>query len=280
MIPWSGFFLFIYQYRAFFTFLVLELFAVWMFLENNQFQGTRFFNSSNRVAAAINGFSQNTADYFSLRQVNKDLAEENARLRYELEKRNRQLGYAVTVPVDSLIIKQFEFVSAKVVNNSVGRFTNFITINKGSKEGIEPGMAVISQVGVVGKVKVTSPNYSVVTSLLNVDVMVSGVLKRTGHFGTIQWDGADPDYIHLKYIPRHVQPVVGDSVITSGYSGVFPEGIFIGTIADIQLGKEAPFYLLKVKLAQDFRSLSWVTVIRNRLVNELDSLELHIPNFQ
>ncbi|MFN3839174.1 MAG: rod shape-determining protein MreC [Cyclobacteriaceae bacterium] len=273
-------FLFIYQYRAFFTFLVLEFIAVWMFLENNQFQGTRYFNSANRVVAAVNGFSQNAFDYFNLRQVNQVLAEENARLRYQLEMRNQQLVHTATLPVDSTVIKQFDFVSAKVVNNSVGRFTNFITINKGSKDGIEPGMAVISQAGVVGKVKVTSPHYSVVTSLLNVDVMVSGVLSRTGHFGTVQWDGSDPDFIHLKYIPRHVQPVVGDSVITSGYSGVFPEGIFIGTIADIQLSKEAPFYLLTVKLAQDFRSLSWVLVIRNKLLNELDSLELNVPNFQ
>lgn len=273
-------FLFIYQYRAFFTFLVLELFAVWLFLENNQFQGARFFNSSNRIVASINGFSQNTADYFSLRQVNKALAEENVRLRNELERPNRQLEHVTGITPDSAIIKQFEFVSAKVVNNSVSRFTNFLTINKGSKEGVEPGMAVISQAGVVGKVKVTSRHYSVVTSLLNVDVMVSGVLKRTGHFGTLQWDGSDPDVIQLKYIPRHVKPVIGDTVITSGYSGVFPEGIFIGTVADIQLSKEAPFYLLTVKLAQDFRSLSWVTVIRNRLLNELDSLELRVPNFQ
>lgn len=273
-------FLFIYQYRAFFTFLVLELFAIWLFLENNQFQGARFFNSSNQVVAAINGFSQNTADYFSLRQVNKTLAEENVRLRYELEKRNRHLEHITGMATDSLIIKQFEFVSAKVVNNSVSRFTNFLTINKGSKEGVEPGMAVISQAGVVGKVKVTSRHYSVVTSLLNIDVMVSGVLKRTGHFGTVQWDGSDPDAVQLKYIPRHVKPVIGDTVITSGYSGVFPEGIFIGTVADIQLSKDAPFHLLTVKLAQDFRSLSWVTVIRNRLLNELDSLELRVPNFQ
>lgn len=273
-------FLFIYQYRAFFTFLVLELVAVWMFLENNQFQGARFFNSANSVAAAITGFSQNTADYFSLRQVNRALAEENARLRYELEKRNRQLENITGATADSAIIKQFDFVTAKVVNNSVSRFTNFLTINKGSINGVEPGMAVISQAGVVGKVKVASRNYSVVTSLLNVDVMISGLLKRTGHFGTVQWDGSDPDYIQLKYIPRHVKPVVGDTVITSGYSGVFPEGIFIGTISDVKLSKEAPFYLLTVKLAQDFRSLSWVTVIRNRLLPELDSLELRVPDFQ
>ncbi|QOI96400.1 MAG: rod shape-determining protein MreC [Flammeovirgaceae bacterium] len=273
-------FLFIYQYRAFFTFLVLELVAVWLFLQNNQYQGARFFNSANGVVAAINGFSKNMADYFSLRQTNQALAEENAMLRYELEKRNRQLESKYAAVTDSAVINQYTFVSAKVVNNSVSRFTNFLTINKGSDDGLEPGMAVISQAGVVGKIKVTSRHYSVVTSLLNVDVMVSGVLKRTGHFGTVQWDGTNPDFVLLKYIPRHVKPVRGDTVLTSGYSGVFPEGILIGTVSDVQLSKEAPFNLVTVKLAQDFRRLAWVTVIRNRLLPELDSLELRVPNFQ
>lgn len=273
-------FLFIYQYRAFFTFLVLELVAVWLFLQNNQYQGARFFNSANGVVAAINGFSKNMADYFSLRQTNQALAEENAMLRYELEKRNRQLENVKSVTADSAIIRQYNFVSAKVVNNSVSRFTNFLTINKGSDDGLEPGMAVISQAGVVGKIKATSRHYSVVTSVLNVDVMISGVLKRTGHFGTVQWDGSNPDYIHLKYIPRHVKPVKGDTVITSGYSGVFPEGILIGTVSDVQLSQEAPFNLVIVKLAQDFRRLAWVTVVRNRLLPELDSLELRVSNFQ
>ncbi|MCK6616026.1 MAG: rod shape-determining protein MreC [Cyclobacteriaceae bacterium] len=273
-------FLFIYQYRAFFTFLVLELVAVWLFLQNNQYQGARFFNSANGVVAAINGFSKNMADYFSLRQTNQALAEENAMLRYELEKRNRQLENIKSVTADSAIIRQYNFVSAKVVNNSVSRFTNFLTINKGSDDGLEPGMAVISQAGVVGKIKATSRHYSVVTSVLNVDVMISGVLKRTGHFGTVQWDGSNPDYIHLKYIPRHVKPVKGDTVITSGYSGVFPEGILIGTVSDVQLSQEAPFNLVIVKLAQDFRRLAWVTVVRNRLLPELDSLELRVSNFQ
>lgn len=271
-------FLFIYQYRAFFTFLVLELLGAWMFMENNPYPGARFFNSANSVAAAINGFSKNAFDYFSLREVNQTLAEENARLRRQLQQKLQHLQSAGTINVDSAVINQFDFVNAKVVNNSVSRFTNFITINKGNDDGIEPGMAVISSSGAVGKVKVCSRHFSVVTSLLNVDIMISGVLKRTGHFGTVQWDGADPDFTLLNYIPRHVKPIVGDTIVTSGYSGVFPEGIPIGTVADIQLSSEAPFYQLKVKLAQDFRRLAWVSVIKSNLLPELDSLEQHVPN--
>jgi rod shape-determining protein MreC len=270
--------LFIYQYRAFFTFLVLELFCSWMIIENNQYQGASYFNSANSFVASVNGFSYNVREYFGLREVNRVLAEENTTLRGKLEQFNQ--GFQSPEMKDSAIIKRFDFVSAKVVNNSVDRFTNFITINKGKDAGIESGMAVISSQGVVGKVKMTSDHFSVVTSVLNIDVMVSGILKRTGYFGTIQWDGTDPDYTNLNFIPRHVNPMVGDSIYTSGYSGIFPEGILIGTIANIERTKEAPFYDLKVKLSQDFRKVSFVAVVKSNLLHELDSLEQQIPDMQ
>ena len=228
------------------------------------------------MIASVNGFSYNVREYFGLREVNRVLAEENAMLRRKLEQRNQ--GFQAPEMRDSAIIKRFDFVSAKVVNNSVDRFTNFITINMGKDSGIESGMAVISSKGVVGKVKLTSEHFSVVTSVLNIDVMVSGVMKRTGYFGTIQWDGSDPEYINFNFIPRHVEPMVGDSIVTSGYSGVFPEGILIGTIATMEKTKEAPFYELKVKLAQDFGKLSYVAVVKSNLLPELDSLEQRIPN--
>ncbi len=269
--------LFIYQYRAFFTFLVLEVFCSWLIIENNQYQGAYFFNSSNRFVANLNGFSQDVREYFSLREVNSVLAEENTTLRRKLEQRNQSLQSSLQ---DSSIIKRFDFVTAKVVNNSVSRFTNFITINKGKDAGIEPGMAVISPQGVVGKVKITSKHFSVVTSVLNIDLMISGVMKRTGYFGTIQWDGGNPEFINFNFIPRHVQPVTGDTIITSGYSGIFPEGILIGTIAEKSINEGAPFYDLKVKLAHDFRKLSYVAVVKSNLLHELDSLEQRIPDLQ
>jgi rod shape-determining protein MreC len=167
-----------------------------------------------------------------------------------------------------------------VINNSVDGYTNYITINKGSADGISAGMAVMSSMGAVGKVKRTSRHFSVITSLLNINLRVSGLLKRTGHFGTIQWNGRDPQIVDFDFIPRHVKPVVGDTVITSGYSGVFPEGIVIGTIEEIELMDETPFYEMKVKLVQDFHKLSFVTVIKSNLLHELDSLEQHIPDMK
>src|SRR5688572_17248108 len=149
-------FLFLYHYRAFFTFLVLELFCSWLIIENNQYQGASYFNSANSFVANINGFSQNVREYFSLRETNSVLAEENTLLRKQLEQRNQSVQPSIA---DSTIIKRFDFVTAKVVNNSVSRITNFVTINKGSNEGIQAGMAVISPQGVVGKVKMTSDHF-------------------------------------------------------------------------------------------------------------------------
>lgn len=267
-------FYFIYKYRAFFTFLVLELTCVWLIVENNNYQGARFYNSSNTVVASLNNFSQSIRDYFLLRDQNAVLAEEVAHLRKQLEVNNQRLQVFDSVTVkDSLLISRFDFVSAKVVNNQVDRVKNFITINKGENAGLKPGMAVISSAGAVGKIKAVSKHYSVVTSLLNIDVMVSGLLKRTGHFGSVKWDGRDPDRINLMYIPRHVKPVKGDTIVTSGYSAIFPEGIAIGTVDEVILQDAELFYTLKIKLAQDFRKLSFVTIVKSQLKHEQDSLE-------
>ena len=265
---------FFYQYRAFFTFLVLEVFCAWLIISNNSYQGAQFFNSSNSAIASMNNFSQGIRNYFLLSDQNSVLAEENANLRRQLEK-NIQLRQLIDTlaGVDSSIVNRFDFVSAKVVNNQVDRYKNFITISKGANAGIMPGMAVISPLGVVGKVKVVSDHYSVVTSILHIDVMVSAELKRTGHFGTVQWTGRDPQEINFLYIPPHVKPEIGDTVITSGYNAVFPPGVMIGTISKKDLDKEALFYELKIKLSQDFQKLSYVTVVKSRLKHEQDSLE-------
>ena len=273
--------LFIYQNRAFFTFLLLEIFCAWLIVQNNAYQGTKFFNSSNGLVAAMNSFSQSVRDYFQLSEVNRMLAEENATLKKELEQQRKQFYPISTIPIDTTAVvkvdtipsKKYDFISAKVVNNHVDFFKNFITIDKGKDAGIEPGMAVISPLGAVGKVKIVSNHYSVVTSILHIDVMVSAILKKTEHFGTIQWDGRNPDLVEFKYIPPHATPVKGDTVITSGYNAIFPEGVMIGVIDDVKLNEAALFYDLKVRLSQDFRKLSFVNVVKNHRQQERDSVE-------
>jgi rod shape-determining protein MreC len=273
--------LFVYQNRAFFTFLFLELISAWLIVQNNAYQGSKFFNSSNGLVAAMNSFSQSVRDYFMLTEVNRNLSEENALLKRKLS----QQPMTFVLPNDSIYrdssgVNQYEFKSAKVVNNHVDMVKNFITINKGREDGVEAGMAVISPLGVVGKVKLASNHYSVVTSILHVDVMVSAVLKRTENFGTVQWDGKDPDVVDFNYIPPHVHPGVGDTVVTSGYNAIFPQGVMIGVISSVDLNKDALFYDIKVRLSQDFRKLAWVTVVKNNHHAEQDSLEQVIQKLE
>jgi rod shape-determining protein MreC len=267
-------FLFIYQYRSFFTFLVFQIICIWLLVQNNQYQGAKFFNSANGLAASINNTSQNFRDFLSLRETNQRLSEENAYLKRKLEQRNQSL-YTLNVREinDPVLINRFDFLSARVINNSVHQFKNYLTLNKGTKDGIAPGMAVISADGIVGKVKVVSDNFSVVTSLLNIDVLTSVQLKRTSHFGTVQWDGSSTENVSLLYVPRHVQPLVGDTVVTSGYNSIYPDGLMVGIIDKVELKDEALFYNLRVKLSQDFRKLSYVAVVKSNLKQEQDELE-------
>jgi rod shape-determining protein MreC len=266
-------FLFFYQYRAFFTFLVLEVICAWLIIENNQYQSARFFNSSSSMVASLNNISQDVREYFLLRNINSTLAEENAYLRSKLERFN-QMEHSTDkrVITDSAVIKQFDFISAKVVNNSVDRITNYLTINKGFDDGITTGMAVISPMGAVGKVKAVSKHYSVVTSILHKDYRLSVTMPRTGYFGSVRWDGKDPDLVKLEFVPRHVNPLKGDTVVTSSYNAIFPEGIIVGIIEDVKQD-ETLFYDLTVRLSQDFRKLSFVEVVRSHLKHEQDSLE-------
>jgi rod shape-determining protein MreC len=264
---------FIYEYRAFLTFLLLELSCSWLVIENNQYQSTKYFNSSNQLAANILGFSQGVREYFSLRTINEELARENASLRTNLEKVNQLRDNYFPADLDSTKADQYEFVSAKVIANSTSLYKNFITINKGSADGILPGMAAISNDGAVGRVKSVSENYSVLISLLNVDEQISCVIKKTNHFGSVRWDGLHQRYSSLLFIPRHAIPGVGDSVVTSGYNAVFPEGIMVGVIRKANLQEETNFWDIQIELSQDFGRLSFVDVIKSRLKNEKDSLE-------
>ncbi|MEY4929782.1 MAG: rod shape-determining protein MreC [Bacteroidota bacterium] len=266
---------FIYEYRAFLTFLFLELTCAWLIVENNQFQSSAYFNSSNRTAASVLGFSQGVREYFSLRTINRDLAEENAILRTTLEQRNQRI-FADQIPElkDVSIANRFEYIGAKVVSNSTQLYKNYITVDKGKRDGIHPGMAAISSSGAVGKVKSVSDHFSVLISLLHTDEMVSCVIKQKDYFGTAQWDGADARFTNLRYIPRHANPAVGDSVVTSGYNAIFPNGVLVGVIRSASLNEESPFWIVKVELAQDFSKLSFVELVKSNLKNERDSLEI------
>lgn len=275
---------FLFKYRTFIVFVLLEGLCVAFIANNASYQQAALLNSANTVVASVMEASNDVSSYFSLRKANEDLVQENARLRKSLTNRRsaampEQLVY-LSVPQDTLtdstdIELKFEFLPAKVINNSIRRAKNSITIDKGKRDGIEPGMGVISPQGVVGKVKYVSQRYAVVTSLLHTDNYISSVLQRTNELSTTQWDGRDPRHAKLLYVPRHVNVTAGDTVITSGYSGIFPKDILVGTVSEIQIADNSTFYDITLSLSAEFGNLSHVYVVQNNFLAEQDSLEQH-----
>lgn len=258
---------FLYRFRTFGFFLVLEGFCAWLIVSYNQRQNASFLNSSNSLIAWVNSVSSETSDYLDLADANLQLLEENKQLR-------SQLVLLREKPLDAdTLLQKFNFIPAKVINNTYQRSLNYLTLDVGSIDSIAPGMGVIGNNGVIGRVKSVSEHFATVTSLLHRNLLVSSTLKASNTLCTVQWDGVSPRQAEAKYIPRHIKIEVGDSVITSGYNSVFPSKILIGTISEIMLNPEDAFYEAKIDLAMDFTSLNYAYVIKSELKAEKDSLE-------
>lgn len=266
-------FLLFYRYRAFLFFLGLEGLCAWFIVRNNSYQGALFFNSSNALVGYVNSNATSIQDYFDLDGENRKLALENAQLRLSLA------NYALvetkpqtsdSTEIDSAI---FLFKPAKVINNSTNRLNNYITINRGSKDGIYPEMGIIGPQGIVGKVKDVSKNYATVYSILHTGLLTSVYHVASGNNCTLRWDGKDPKYSKLLYIPRHVSPVVGDTIMTSGFNTVYPIDLMVGVIDDVQIAENEAFYNIRVALSTDFNSLSFVYCIENKGKEEIEQLE-------
>ncbi len=268
-------FLLIYQYRTFVTFVLLEIASFWLILGSSNYHNAAFFNTSNYLIANVYTSKQNVYRYLNLIHVNDDLSKENAFLRDLIDKQKPSES-----PIDSLEVKsldslyQFEYIPAKVINNSTRKINNYITINKGAKDGLQPGMAVISTKGIVGIIKTVSNKYATIYSLLHSDIYVSSVISRLNVFCTIKWQGENPQYASLLYVPRHVQLQLGDTIMTSGFNAIFPENIPIGTINDFSIDENQSFYNININLASDFSSVSYVYLIKNNFKQEKDSIEL------
>jgi len=254
-------------------FVLLETIAIWMIVSNNSQQGSVFFNSANQISAGILNTQTDIIDYFSLSSVNKALVEKNAELLAELEQ-YRKPADSLYIPLDSALEATFQFKGAKVINNSINLSQNYMTINKGSRHGIHEGMGVFNEEGVVGRVKGVTKNFATVISLLHTELLVSSKIASTEVFGSIKWDGVDPQKAKMLYVPRHVQVKVGDKVVTSGYNAVFPEGIPIGTVIEVKPGPETNYLDITVELSTDFTKISYVYLVENDLVEELENLNL------
>ncbi len=259
---------FLYQQREIAVFLGLEILCGWLLVNFNNRYNASFFNSSNEAAAAISQSSDNISKYFNLTEVNQQLMLENEALKRQLQK----LGEEKSSFADT--VENYQVIGAKVVNNTFNRSTNFLTIAAGRKDSIEVGMGVISSFGVVGQVKSVTNNFATVYSLLHPKLLVSSKIKRTETKCTTQWDQESYDRAALKYVPRHINLKVGDTIVTSGFNSVFPEDVVVGVVDETQLEDYMTFYEAKIKLSVDFTSLYYVFVIKDLLKQEKDSLQI------
>lgn len=250
------------------VFLLFATLSCVMLFRGNPYQQHVYMTSAGAVASAVYRTSNSVTGYFHLRGINEDLQQRTAQLEMELIDLRRQLRaagekiYGDSVPVDSAL-RQYRFIMAHVINNSIARSNNFITIDRGESDGVRPEMGVVDQNGVVGIVNVTGPHTARLISVLNSDLRLSCKVKGSDAFGSLVWDGKSPRRALLEEMPRHVEFALGDTVITSGYSVVFPEGIPVGRVVGHKRDDDDNFYSLSVELFTDFATLSTVRVIEN-----------------
>lgn len=247
--------------------------CVWLMVRHSGYQGSHVLNSSNAAVAQVYETAANTKEYFSLKKENDRLAVENALLRNFLKSNYKVLPLKEFRRNDTLYKQQYSYISAKVVNSSVNKRRNFLTLNIGAEQGVTQDMAVMSSEGIVGIVTNVSANFSSVMSVLHKDVRVNCQLKKDGSYGPLVWDGSDYRYCLLTDIPTHAKMKPGDTVITSELSGIFPEGLVVGTIDSYERRQNEDFYTAKVRLSADMKKVNHVYVIKNKFKQERDSLE-------
>jgi len=257
---------FLVKYNYWFLFLLLEAASFVLLFRFNHYQQSVYFTSANVVAGKVYEVSGSISSYFNLKSVNQDLLDRNIFLEREvMSLRNALKANGVDSleigRIGSILNDSDKIFKAHVINNSLNQIDNYITLDKGSSDGIRPDMGVVGGGGVVGIVYMTSAKYSVVISILNSKSSISCKIKGSEYFGNLKWEHGDSRYAYLKDLPRHAEFNLGDTVITSGYSDVFPEGIMVGTVDDMSDSNDGLSYLLKVRLATNFGRIGDVRVI-------------------
>ena len=292
--------IFILKYSHWLVFLLLQLICVALMVSFNSYQGSVWYTSASRFTGTMNEVTATVKRYFGLDEANKALTERNIQLVEEVEYYKRLLkeekgmeslpklvlrGEGTGMGQDSVLSRRLVDIpdslfvcAARVVNNSVHRMDNYLTIDRGEDHGVRTGMGVVSGVGVVGIVYRTSAHYSLVLPLLNSKSSISCKLARTDYFGFLQWKGGDPLEISLTDVPRHAEFALGDTVVTSGHSTVFIEGIPVGTVDAHNESPDGLSFILGVRLFADFGKLNDVFVMALPPDMEREELEKDIKN--
>jgi len=254
---------FIWKHSFFFLFLLLEVLSGFLLVNKSYFQGSVISNFTDAITGSIFSSYSSVTGYFNLRHENERLAAENAILWQNLRHGQVTTDTLSVKLTDTLNRQTYTYTVARVVSNSTTNRNNYIMLNKGKNHGITHDMAVINPQGVIGTVVSVSDNFCWVMSALNKHSKISARINRLNQMGTVVWQGANPAKGNLIDIPEHVKVVRGDSIFTSGYSHIFPEGIMIGTVEDIRVKKGEFFYEIDFRWSADFNSLTYVYIVKN-----------------
>lgn len=261
---------FIIRNKTFLLFLLLFSLSILFTIQSHSYHRSKFINSANFLSGGLYNSLNNLSSYFNLKSQNLKLAEENKLLRSIIFNAGYELDSIFTDSVKFTSL--YKFRTAQVIKNSYSLNNNILTINKGKNDSVKEDLGVISTKGIVGIVNKTSKNYATVISILNTTSKISAKLKRTNHFGTLIWDGNSPQFAQLIDIPKVAPVLVGDTIVTSGRSAIFPKGVLVGTIEDYKLDTAENYFTINIRLFNDMTNLEHVYVIENVDHEEISNL--------
>ncbi|MDD2799307.1 MAG: rod shape-determining protein MreC [Bacteroidales bacterium] len=252
-----------------------------MLFNFNVYHRSIYLSSSNQVSGEIFKTSSNITNYFNLRETNAELLTRNSLLQKRILQLEEQLkknnsGKLIDDSSETSVFRKYNFITAEVISNSVSHLQNYITLNKGHIDGIAPEMGVIDQNGIIGIVTTVSDHFSVVISVLNPKLKLSAKLKNADYFGSVAWTGESSEFGVLEELPRHVKFNKGDTLITSGYSSVFPEGITIGYMEEKQDALSDGTTPIKIRFSTQYDRLGFVQIITNKFQKEQKEIENQI----
>ena len=266
---------FLAKHNHWFVFLVLEVVSMVLLFRYNSYQGSVWFSSANAVTGKVYEWDSAVESFFSLSGVNSQLTQRNAFLEQQVRmlddsiaRLTRSQEAAVTRWSSMVPVQGCRLIPAKVVANMVNRYDNLITIDKGSADGVKRDMGVVCGMGVVGIVYLVSEHYSIVIPALNSHSNISCTIQRRGYFGYLRWRGGSSQLAYLEDVPRHAHFKLGDNVVTSGYSSVFPPGVMVGKVLHVFNSADGLSYRVQVKLSTDFARLRDVCLVDDSALQE------------
>ncbi len=264
---------FLAKYNHWFIFVLLEVISFVLLFQFNSYQGSVYFSTANAVTGKIYEWDAAVRGFFSLTKINQQLSVRNQYLEQTVKKLAEQVKTQTKdssrlEKIQMQLIKDYKVIPAKVISNSINRPDNLITLDKGSADGVRKDMGVTCGMGVVGVVYMVSEHYSVVIPVLNNKSNISVAIRKRGYYGYLHWNGGASDKAYVNDIPRHAHFRIGDVIVTSGYSSIFPAGILVGQVQHVYNSYDGLSYRVQIKLSTDFGNLRDVSVIDNTVMEE------------